>query len=115
MKYLREWLHPQRVGAHLHPVRRLHLQALPSAVLDCARGAIENELGGHVASFEPQGGTIDGVFGLIDSERLTLRVRQDEGGSSVTIESRRGAAGAPTRESRYVDALARCLTRRLNE
>ncbi len=73
-------------------------------------GGIEDVLGGVVYSADESSGTIQAGFGLVHSERLTVRLDELEGECTrAIIESRRGAAPVALGSSSYVEALAKYL------
>ncbi len=108
MKFLRNWLNPERpAGVALHAGRNLEVLAPAAQVYARCIGGIEQILGGHVGRADAATGVIEASFGLINSERLTVRVRPlDDARTAVIIESRRGAVSSAPASSSYVAALA---------
>ena len=113
MKFLRNWLRVDRPpGVAINPSRTLELDAAPAQIFEQAVTGIEQLLGGHIAARNPDAGSIEAVFGLVNSERLNVTIRSlGEDKSRVTIESRRGAIAQQPGPSSYVDALAQYLER----
>jgi hypothetical protein len=113
VRFLFKWLRPERPsGVALHPSRTIELDIPPEHAFQRAAEGIDRVLGGIVRETDPARGTIEATFGLINSERLTVRVEPLETNRSrVIIESRRGVTGEPPRGSQYVDALAAFLQR----
>lgn len=111
MSFIFKWLRPERPsGVALHPSRTIEVD-LPFAVAfdRCIEG-IEGALGGVVRERNPERGTIEATFGLVNSERMSVTLqRMDDGRTRVIIESRRGLTAEPAHSSQYVDALARFL------
>lgn len=111
MSFFLKWLRVERPsGVALHPARRVDLDLPPADAFDrCIRG-IEEVLGGAVRERDKAGGFIEASFGLINSERMNVRIEpREEGGSRVRIESRRLASAQQASESSYVQALAEFL------
>lgn len=111
MKFLRNWLSLERpAGVALHASRKIEIAAPFDRVYDRCLGGIEQILGGHVSSADRAAGVIEATFGLINSERLTIRLEKTAGeNTAATIESRRGAVSSAPASSSYVDALANYL------
>jgi|SRR5579884_1106785 len=111
MRFLFKWLRVERPpGVALHPSRTIELDAPPSQAFRRSIEGIDRVLGGIVRDSNPDLRTIEATFGLINSERLTVRVEAlERDRSRVIIESRRGVTGEAPRGSQYVDALANFL------
>jgi hypothetical protein len=112
VRYLFKWLKVERPpGVALHAARTIELNEPASDVFTSVRRAIEDVLGGAVQDSDDVSGTVEATFGLVNSERITVRIAAiDTQSSRVVIESRRGA-GSGVRQSHYVEALARSLQR----
>ena len=111
MSFIFKWLRPERPpGVALHPSRTVDLDLPFEVAFDRCIEGIEGALGGVVRERNPERGTIEATFGLVNSERITVSLeRLDDGRTRVIIESRRGLSTQPARGSQYVDALAHFL------
>ncbi len=111
MSFIFKWLRPPRPpGVALHPSRTVDLDLPFEVAFDRCIEGIEGALGGAVRERDPQRGTIEATFGLVNSERISVSLeRLDDGRTRVIIESRRGLSMEPPRSSQYVDALAHFL------
>jgi hypothetical protein len=114
MRFLFKWLRVERpAGVALHPSRMIELPTPPATAFERSIEGIDRVLGGIVRDADRTHFTIEATFGLINSERLTVRIEAIPGDRSrVIIESRRGVTGEPPRGSQYVDALAKFLENR---
>lgn len=114
MKFFRDWLRVERPsGVALHASETIELEIPCGEVFAlCTRG-IEDVLGGATRSRDPERGTIEATFGLVDSERITCTLEPlGAQRTRVIVESRRGARPQPAQPSQYVRALAEFLTAR---
>jgi hypothetical protein len=111
MSFIFKWLRPQRPsGVALHPSRTIEVDMPFEVAFDRCIEGIEGALGGVVRERNPERGTIEATFGLVNSERMSVALqRMDDGRTRVIIESRRGLTTEPARSSQYVDALAQYL------
>jgi hypothetical protein len=106
-----KWLRPERpAGVALHPSRTVEVDMPYEVAFDRCIEGIEQALGGIVRERNPQRGTIEATFGLVNSERMSVSLeRMNDGRTRAIVESRRGLSMEPARGSQYVDALARFL------
>jgi hypothetical protein len=111
MSFFFKWLRPERPpGVALHPSRTVEVDMPFEVAFDRCIEGIEGSLGGVVRDRDPQRGTIEATFGLVNSERLNVTLeRMQDGRTRVIIDSRRGLSMEPARSSQYVDALAQFL------
>lgn len=111
MRFFLKWLKIERPsGVALHPSRTIELSMPPGEAFDRCMLGVEQILGGMVRDSDRDRGTIEATFGLVNSERLSVSVKEIETGRTrVVIEARRGASFEPAKPSQYVTALAQYL------
>ena len=111
MRFLKNWLRLERPpGLAINPSRTIEVEAGRDATFERCVDAIQQVLGGHIDGAKRAEGEIEATFGLVNSERLTVRLETiDEQLTRVRIESRRGAISEQPRRSSYVDTLAAVL------
>ena len=111
MSFIFKWLRPERPsGVALHPIRIVDLEEpLETVFARCTEG-IERVLGGVIRETDAAHSRIEATFGLINSERITVKLEAIENAHTrVTIESRRVLSTEPVRTSQYVGELAKFL------
>jgi hypothetical protein len=109
MSFILRWLGltiERPTGISVRPSRTVEVELPYEAAYARCLSGLRDVAGANISSESAAGGTIEGTFGLINSERIACTVRRvDANRSEVTIESRRFAGAGLPKDSAVLERL----------